>query len=55
MTIALAFDIYGTLIDPHGVVDELAQHVGAQNFDIWRDKQLEYTFRCGLMDRYLSL
>ena len=44
MTVALAFDIYGTLIDPHGVVDELAQHVGerAQEFSgIWRDKQLE--------------
>ena len=55
MTIALAFDIYGTLIDPHGVVDELAQHVGdrAQEFSgIWRDKQLEYTFRRGLMGRY---
>jgi len=55
MSIALAFDIYGTLIDPHGVVDELAQHVGerAQEFSgIWRDKQLEYTFRRGLMGRY---
>jgi 2-haloacid dehalogenase len=55
MTIALAFDIYGTLIDPHGVVDELTQHVGerAQEFSgIWRDKQLEYTFRRGLMGCY---
>ena len=55
MTIALAFDIYGTLIDPHGVVEELARHVGerAQEFSgIWRDKQLEYTFRRGLMGRY---
>jgi 2-haloacid dehalogenase len=55
VTIALAFDIYGTLIDPHGVVDELERHVGerAQEFSgIWRDKQLEYTFRRGLMGRY---
>jgi 2-haloacid dehalogenase len=55
MTIVLAFDIYGTLINPHGVVDELARHVGerAQEFSsIWRDKQLEYTFRRGLMGRY---
>ncbi len=55
MSIVLGFDIYGTLIDPHGVVDELAQHVGerAQAFSgIWRDKQLEYTFRRGLMGRY---
>ena len=28
MTVTLAFDIYGTLIDPHGVVDELATLVG---------------------------
>jgi 2-haloacid dehalogenase len=55
MTIALAFDIYGTLIDPHGVVEELSKHVGgrAQEFsNIWRDKQLEYTWRRGLMQRY---
>ena len=55
MTVALAFDIYGTLINPHGVVSELERHVGerAQEFSsIWRDKQLEYTFRRGLMGRY---
>lgn len=55
MTVTLAFDIYGTLIDPHGVVDELATHVGdrAQEFSgIWRDKQLEYTWRRALMQRY---
>ena len=55
MTVALAFDIYGTLINPHGVVDELGRHVGdrAQEFsNIWRDKQLEYTWRRALMQRY---
>jgi len=55
MSVALAFDIYGTLIDPHGVVDELSKHVGdrAQEFsNIWRDKQLEYTWRRALMQRY---
>ena len=55
MTIVLAFDIYGTLINPHGVVDELTRHVGerAQEFSsIWREKQLEYSFRRGLMGRY---
>jgi 2-haloacid dehalogenase len=55
MTIALAFDINGTLIDPHGVVDELKVHLGdrAQAFsNVWRDKQLEYSFRRGLMRRY---
>ncbi len=55
MTIALAFDIYGTLIDPHGVVGELKKHLGEQAAEfsrIWREKQLEYTWRRGLMQRY---
>ena len=55
MTIALAFDIYGTLIDPHGVVGELQNHVGeraAEFSRVWREKQLEYTWRRGLMRRY---
>lgn len=55
MTIAIAFDIYGTLIDPHGVVTELQKRVGedAVRFSqLWRDKQLEYTWRRGLMGRY---
>lgn len=57
MTLAIAFDIYGTLINPHGVVDELTRLLGdrAQTFsDLWRDKQLEYSFRRGLMQRYQS-
>ena len=55
MTTAIAFDIYGTLINPHGVVDELTRHLGerAPAFsNLWRDKQLEYSFRRGLMGRY---
>ena len=55
MSIAIAFDIYGTLINPHGVVDELERQLGerAQAFsNLWRDKQLEYSFRRGLMRRY---
>jgi 2-haloacid dehalogenase len=55
MTVALAFDIYGTLIDPHGVVTELQQHVGdgaAEFSRVWREKQLEYTWRRSLMRRY---
>jgi 2-haloacid dehalogenase len=57
MTIAIAFDIYGTLINPHGVVDELERHLGdsAQAFsNVWRDKQLEYSFRRGLMRCYAN-
>lgn len=55
MTLALAFDIYGTLIDPHGVVSELQKHLGdraAEFSRVWREKQLEYTWRRGLMGRY---
>ena len=55
MSFTLAFDVYGTLINTHGVVTELEGMVGdrAQLFSqTWRDKQLEYTFRRGLMQQY---
>jgi 2-haloacid dehalogenase len=55
MAITLAIDVYGTLIDPHGVVVELEKYVGgkAPEFSrIWREKQLEYSFRRGLMQNY---
>lgn len=55
MAITLAFDVYGTLIDTHGVVVALEKHVGdrAPEFSrMWRDKQLEYSFRRGLMQNY---
>jgi len=55
MTITLAFDVYGTLIDTHGVIVALKKHVGDQAADFsraWRDKQLEYSFRRGLMQNY---
>ncbi len=51
----LAFDVYGTLINTHGVVIALQEHAGdrAQAFSqLWRDKQLEYSFRRGLMQHY---
>lgn len=54
MTITLGFDIYGTLIDPYGVSEKLAEY-SSQSVEfarIWRDKQLEYTFKRGLMRRY---
>jgi 2-haloacid dehalogenase len=53
----LAFDVYGTLIDPHGVVQVLEKHLGAgaPGFSAaWREKQLEYSFRRGLMRRYAT-
>ena len=53
--ITLAFDIYGTVIDVHGVTAALEAHVGvrASEFSrLWRQKQLEYTFRRALMQKY---
>lgn len=54
MTITLAFDVYGTLIDTHGVVVALTRVVGkpAEFSRTWREKQLEYSFRRGLMRNY---
>ncbi len=52
---ALAFDMYGTLVDPRGrkhleryIPEEQALHVS----EVWRQKQLEYTFRLTAMERY---
>ncbi len=53
----LAFDIYGTLIDTQGITGMLEKHAGfkAEAFSqFWRQKVLEYSFRRGLMDRYLD-
>lgn len=55
MAVILAFDVYGTLIYTHGVVSMLQESVGdeAQQFSqTWREKQLEYSFRRGLMQHY---
>ncbi len=55
MPVTLAFDVYGTLIDTQGVVAKLHWMVGdkAQAFSqTWREKQLEYSFRRGLMQLY---
>ena len=55
MKITLAFDVYGTLIDTAGIAIDLEHLVGkqAQAFaERWRDKQLEYSFRKGLMQDY---
>ncbi len=51
----VGFDVYGTLIDTHGVITLLETMIGdsATGFSIaWREKQLEYTFRRGLMQCY---
>jgi hypothetical protein len=54
MKITLAFDLYGTLVEPSGMAKHLAHDVGAKATefaDCWREKQLEYSFRRGLMQR----
>ena len=51
MTTTLAFDVYGTLIDPFGVAQRLAAIAGDTSqalAQLWRDKQIEYLFRRAL-------
>jgi 2-haloacid dehalogenase len=55
MKSAIAFDVYGTLVDPLGMADYLTSLVGdqADRFaELWRAKQLEYSFRRALMRAY---
>ena len=52
---ALAFDMYGTLVDPIRIWKQLEQFISgdAQRIaEIWRQKQLEFTFRLTAMERY---
>lgn len=54
-TCALGFDVYGTLVDPLALAEPLQALVGEQAIrfaELWRSKQLEYSFRRGLMRRY---
>jgi 2-haloacid dehalogenase len=51
----LAFDVYGTLIDPFRMEDHLRPILGArarEATELWRSKQLEYSFRRALMKKY---
>jgi 2-haloacid dehalogenase len=55
MNATFAFDVYGTLIDPLGISASLRDLIGEQASafaQAWRDKQLEYSFRRGLMRDY---
>ncbi len=51
----LAFDVYGTLIDTHGLRDQVSA-VGIKKvepfLDAWRNKQLEFSFRRAAMGDY---
>jgi 2-haloacid dehalogenase len=52
---ALVFDAYGTLYDVHSVMrrcDSFFPGRGAQLSQLWRAKQLEYTWQRSLMRRY---
>jgi len=55
MATTFAFDVYGTLINTHAVVATLEKWIGVKAISVshtWRDKQLEYSFRRGLMQHY---
>jgi 2-haloacid dehalogenase len=52
---ALAFDVYGTLIDPFHMEEHLRAAFGErakEASELWRGKQIEYSFRRALMKKY---
>lgn len=52
----LAFDVYGTLIDPFHMEEHLGPVFGDKAKDaseLWRAKQIEYSFRRALMQKYV--
>lgn len=53
---ALAFDMYGTLVDPIRIWKKLEAYVPGEDVlrlaQVWRQKQLEYTFRLTAMEKY---
>ena len=56
MPAALVFDAYGTLFDVHSVLarcESFWSGKGAQLSQLWRAKQLEYTWQRSLMRRYV--
>jgi 2-haloacid dehalogenase len=51
----LAFDVYGTLIDPFHMEEHLRPAFGEkarEASELWRSKQIEYSFRRALMKKY---
>ena len=55
MPTTLAFDVYGTLVDPVEMGKHLETHLGdrAKAFGkLWHEKKVEYAFRRGLMRQY---
>ncbi|WP_047865002.1 haloacid dehalogenase type II [Rubrobacter aplysinae] len=54
---AIGFDIYGTLVDPLEMTHELRALAGdraERMSELWRQKQIEYALRRGLMRDYQS-
>ncbi len=52
---ALVFDMYGTLVDPIRIWTRLKQYVQDEALgiaEVWRQKQLEYSFRLTAMEQY---
>ena len=52
---AIGFDVYGTLVDPLAMrtpLETVAGHLAGQMSRLWREKQIEYTFRRALMQKY---
>jgi len=52
---SIGFDIYGTLVDPLDMNEHLRGLIGekADRFsELWREKQVEYSWRRGLMREY---
>ena len=52
---ALAFDMYGTLVDPIRIWTRLERYlpdVAVRIAEVWRQKQLEYSFRLTAMGEY---
>jgi 2-haloacid dehalogenase len=56
--IAIAFDLYGTLLSTESIVDELEKHFGKEKAEqvsaLWRRYQLEYTWRMNSMCKSLT-
>src|SRR5271169_5716961 len=53
--VVLAFDVYGTLIDPFRMEEHLRSAFGEkarEASELWRSKQIEYSFRRALMKKY---
>ena len=52
---AIGFDVYGTLVDPHAMRAQLEAVAGdraGQMAQLWREKQIQYSFRRALMQKY---